>query len=110
MAHRYARVIHVTLADGQPASFEWRGTRYPITDVLTTWRLRDRWWDVTSADAGGTQPPIADTLVPMPAADTTGGSDRTYYRVRCVASWGEQIFDLYYDAVDGHWVLDRAHD
>ncbi len=90
MAHRYGHQIDVTLAAGTPGSFQWRGDGYRVAEVLATWHLRDRWWEQSAGDA--------------PAV---GASDRTYYRVRCA---GEQIFDLYYDAVSERWVLDRAHD
>ncbi|HKB46800.1 MAG TPA: hypothetical protein VKC57_03825 [Ktedonobacterales bacterium] len=36
--------------------------------------------------------------------------DRTYYRVCCRGSAGEQVFDLYHDAISNQWVLDVAHD
>ena len=86
MAHRYGQPIQMTLAaGGQPSAFGWRGARYRIVETLSTWRLRDRWWETP----GG------------------GASDRTYYRVRCA---GEQFFDLYYDAASDVWMLDRAHD
>lgn len=86
MAHRYGQPIQMTLAaGGQPSAFAWRGARYRIVETLSTWRLRDRWWETPGE----------------------GASDRTYYRVRCA---GEQFFDLYYDAASDVWMLDRAHD
>jgi hypothetical protein len=36
--------------------------------------------------------------------------DRTYYRVCCRGSVGEQVCDLYRDAGTLAWVLDVAHD
>ena len=36
--------------------------------------------------------------------------DRTYYRVCCRGSAGEQVFDLYHDATSNLWVLGVAHD
>lgn len=85
MAHRYGQPIQMSLAAGEPRAFEWRRVRYRIVEVLSTWRLRDRWWE--TADGGA--------------------SDRRYYRVRCA---GAQFFDVYYDAAIDQWVLDRAHD
>jgi hypothetical protein len=35
-----------------------------------------------------------------------GEQDRTYYRVCCRGSAGEQVFDLYHDSVSNLWVLD----
>jgi hypothetical protein len=86
MAHRYGQPIQMRLTAGEPSAFVWRGVRYRIMETLSTWRLRDRWWE---AAAGG------------------GASDRHYYRVRCA---GEQFFDVYYDAATDCWVMDRAHD
>lgn len=86
MAHRYGQPIQMTLASsGEPSAFAWRGGRYRIVETLSTWRLRDRWWETPGA----------------------GASDRHYYRVRCA---GEQCFDVYYDAATDVWILDRAHD
>lgn len=64
---------------------------YEVTEVVASWPLLDCWWE-----AGN----------PIPYAGK-GYSDRTYYHVRCP---DEQVFDLYYDAAQHVWVLDRAHD
>jgi len=40
----------------------------------------------------------------------TCAQDRTYYRVCCRGPAGEQVFDLFHDAVSNLWVLDVAHD
>jgi hypothetical protein len=39
-----------------------------------------------------------------------GAQDCTYYRVFCRGPAGEQVFDLYHDAITNLWVLDGAHD
>ena len=39
-----------------------------------------------------------------------GAQDRAYYRVCCRGPAGEQVFDLYHDAISNLWVLDVAHD
>jgi len=39
-----------------------------------------------------------------------GEQDRTHCRVCCRGPAGEQVFDLYHDAVTNQWVLDEAHD
>lgn len=113
MAHRYSEMILTQRAtsasgaglSGAPAAFKWRGVWYQVDETLATWRLRDRWWAAPSADvadvAGGFGAPIADVLPP---------TERTYYRVLCRDPEGEQVFDLYYDAANGQWTLDRAHD
>jgi hypothetical protein len=35
---------------------------------------------------------------------------RTHYRVCCRDPAGEQVFDLFHDAVTNQWMLDVAHD
>jgi len=44
MAHRYGHPVAVTrAADGTPASFRWRGSEWPVSEVFETWHLMDRW-------------------------------------------------------------------
>jgi hypothetical protein len=99
MAHRYGYPVKVRRrADGSPASFRWKGSEWPVSEVFETWHLMDRWW-----------------VRPVNPATATyslehGEQDRTYYRVCCRGPAGEQVFDLYYDAVSNLWVLDVAHD
>src|SRR5262249_48405451 len=88
--HQYLRPIPVVVRDGLPAEFRWRGVDYEVAEVLSVWRLRDRWW-----------------VSPMETDFRKAGSDRTYYRVRCP---DQQVFDIHHDAVSGLWVLDRVHD
>ena len=90
MTHRYLQPVQVTFAASELKSFQWRGVRYLVREVLATWHLCDRWWE-RYTDRG-------------PAAQA---SDRLYYRVRCV---DEEIFDLYHDRASALWVLDCAHD
>ena len=111
MAHRYHDLILVQRATGKagkadvaaelpvgaPAAFFWHGAWYHVDAVLASWRLRDRWWAAPAAD-------VADV------ADVARPTERTYYRVLCRDPAGEQVFDLYYDAASGQWMLDRAHD
>jgi len=67
-------------------------------EVFSTWHLMDRWWERS--------PNPAMALYSL----RHGEQDRTYYRVCCRGSAGEQVFDLYHDAVTNQWVLDVAHD
>lgn len=110
MAHRYGEVVLIRRAEsdmaGAPAAFVWRGVWYQVDETLATWRLRDRWWAAPSADVAD----VAGGAWDAPRADALPPTDRVYYRVRCADPEGEQIFDLYYDAASGQWVLDRAHD
>jgi len=46
----------------------------------------------------------------LPHSCADSEQDRTYYRVCCRGSAGEQVFDLYHDSVSNLWVLDVAHD
>ena len=114
MGHRYGKPIEArqtpgaTPGDmpGAPAAFCWRGVWYQVDEVLSVWRLRDRWWAAPSADVadgadGGAGRPLADVLLP---------TERAYYRVLCRGAAGEQVFDLYYDAATGQWMLDRVQD
>lgn len=89
MTHRYRQPVQVIYAAQELASFEWRGVRYRVREVLATWHLCDRWWERHLDGAAAT------------------ASDRLYYRVRCV---DEEVFDLYYDRASAVWVLDCAHD
>jgi hypothetical protein len=44
------------------------------------------------------------------AGASYSAQDRTYYRVCCRGPAGEQVFDLFHDAITNLWVLDVAHD
>jgi Family of unknown function (DUF6504) len=88
MAHRYQHPISVTrAADGMLTSFCWRGHEWPIAEIYDTWHLMDRWWVVPANPATHTY------------SLDRGAQDRTYYRVCCRGSVGEQVFDLYHDSV-----------
>jgi hypothetical protein len=88
---------------GPPDSFLWRGTEYPILEVLSEWhdyRRRGRM-------ARNMQPKHAATA----ARRGSWGVGRDYYRVRTP---GGRIFDLYYDRAPkdadqrkGGWFLDK---
>jgi hypothetical protein len=96
MSRQYrAPLGQVTLVEGAPASFTWRGVERRVVALLAQWRLRDRWW------AGA---PDAD---PAPPADQALASDRHYYRVECADGL---LCELYWDAAQGLWVLDRTLD
>lgn len=110
MGHRYGKPIEArhtpsVTSQGAPAAFNWRGVWYQVDEVLSAWRLRDRWWAAPSADvadvAGNAGRPLADALLP---------TERAYYRVLCRGPEGEQVFDLYYDAASDQWMLDRIQD
>lgn len=60
----------------------WRGRRYPVAEVLGSWRLQDRCWDRERC------------------------SDHTYFRVQTPDF---QVFELYFDHVPacGYWMWCR---
>lgn len=81
--------ISVTLVDGQPTAFTWRGCIYQVR-VIGTWRLATRWWEADEAGGGEGE-----------------AVDREYYRVLTPY---HQPFDIYHDVLAGGWVLDVCHD
>jgi len=98
MAHRYGHPLAVIrAADGMLAHFRWRRSELPVSEVFEMWHLMDRWWERPA------NPAMAIYSLHH------GEQDRTYYRVCCRGPAGEQVFDLYYDAVTNQWVLDVAH-
>lgn len=94
VAHRYGLPIQVEHSpDGAPTSFEWRGERHPVLQVLGHWHLMDRWW-----------------VRPVDVAlghEARGPSDRTYYRVLVPE---QQVFELHEDRETNVWVLDVVQD
>lgn len=60
-----------------------------MLQVLSVWNPRDRWW----------VHPVEVAL----GHEARGPSDRTYYRVLVP---GQQVFEVYHDAVSNVWVLD----
>ncbi len=99
MAHRYSHPVAVTCAaDGTPPHLRWQGSEWPVSEVFETWHLMDRWW--------------VRPVNPASAIYSLnhGEQDCTYYRVCCRGPAGEQVFDLYHDAVTNLRVLDVAHD
>jgi Family of unknown function (DUF6504) len=102
MSRLYGQVVRVTCAAGrEPTAFTWHGTQYRVAEVLASWHLVDRWWLASAQEAArASGKGVQD-------ARYRAASDREYYRVRCA---DHQVFDLYYDAATGVWVLDRAHD
>lgn len=88
MSRRYGHVIDMQYEQGTPLSFTWRDVSYRVHEVWATWHLRDRWW------AGG-------------VSASPQASDRRYYRVLCDKG---MLCDLYHDATNDTWVLDRVLD
>jgi Domain of unknown function (DUF6504) len=101
MTHIYRQTIQVTLADGKPASIEWRGITYRVLHLNEPWRLMDRWWEPPASPG--------DPAAPGSAVDA-GQSDRTYYRLRCVSAHEDLTCEIYFEAVGGVWILERVYD
>jgi hypothetical protein len=88
---------------GPPDSFDWRGQRYEVRELLSEWhdyRRRGRM-------AGNMRPEHAETA----ARRGSWGVGQDYFRVR---TGDGRVFDLYYDrapqSVDqrkGGWFLDK---
>lgn len=101
MTHIYNQLITVTVAHGLPATIRWRDVTYRVAQINEPWHLMDRWWRQPGA--------------PLSGAQTQSGppsrSDRTYYRVQCVSTAGEDLScDIYYEAASRVWVLERVYD
>ena len=99
MAHRYGHPIRVICDAGHPHHFSWRDDDHLIVEIFATWHLRDRWWTSFIRRPNGVESTIG--------TDSTGASDRHYYRVLCADGL---LCDLYHDAAQDGWVLDRVHD
>lgn len=70
MAHRYHESITVHInRDGNPKAFTWRNLTYEPLQILSSWHLRDRWWE----------------------QDQGRASNRLYYRVMTP---DHQVFEL----------------
>jgi hypothetical protein len=87
MGHQYLQPIRVMTQAGRPQQFTWRGTDHFVTEILSSWRLSDRWWESS--------------------AYFHGASDRHYYRLCCT---GGMVCEIYYDAARCGWILDRVLD
>ena len=80
-------------ADDEPREFIWRGRRYTVCTVLSSWQERRSWWrEVGDHPAAG---------IP--------GAQRQVWRVEARPPSGSTgVFDLGRD--DDQWLLLRAHD
>lgn len=134
MAHRYGVAIVVaTTPDGRPNRIVWRDVSHEVTEILSIWHLRDRWWAdceqwetpltaTTSIgvpmQAGGQERPVIAASDQPDASDAraagasdgamaASASDRLYYRVLCADGF---LCEVYYDRVRACWVLDRVPD
>jgi hypothetical protein len=105
MSRRYRSepIEVVTDTDGEPAQFRWRGRRYVVGAIVTSWVEALPWWagDSRSADI-----PVGDTR-----AEGASGQ-RHVWRVEAAARTGTTgVYDLY-RVTQGrqHWGLARVID
>lgn len=83
----------VVCDDDGPRSFVWRGRRYAVCAVLSSWQERRAWWREVGDEPTSARP------------DT----ERRVWRVEaCPPAGPVGVFDLGRD--DDHWLLLRAHD
>ncbi len=76
----------------------WRDAHAAASEVFATWHPQGRWWRQPTNPATATY------------SLRTSAQDRTYYRVCCRGSAGEQVFGLYHDTVTLTSVVDMARD
>jgi len=50
--YRFTRVEVIANADGAPVDFRWRGRRYVVRSVITTWVEAEPWWRESLLAAG----------------------------------------------------------
>ena len=85
MTRRYVEdvdVVAVSEATGDPVSFRWRGYRYVVHEVLSSWHERRAWWTSASALAvhGLVAQPAPSVTSGMPAR-TAPAAEREVWRV-----------------------------
>jgi hypothetical protein len=96
MTHAYRHLIQVTLIGDKPTTLCWRGVTYQVLHVNEPWHLMDREWEPLGA--------------PGASGDGAGRSDRTYYRLRCASTHEDLTCEIYFEAADGRWILERVYD
>jgi hypothetical protein len=89
----YGEPVEVSVQDGRPVRFIWRGRLYTVLAVLEHWLVSREWWRQQSPD---------------PDAPT----EREFWRVE--ASAGRDgpagVYELRRDAATGDWLLARVWD
>lgn len=93
MSRMYGEPIGVTVQDGKPARFTWRGRRYAVLGVLEHWVVSREWWQQNNPD----------TEVPP---------EREFWRVEAAPGDGvpSAVYELRRDAGTGDWLLVRVWD
>ena len=98
MSRRYRSesIEVVTDGDGEPAGFRWRGRRYVVRAIVTSWVEALPWW-------------AGDPGIGVPGAS----GQRHVWRVEAVPRTGTAgVYDLYRipQGCGWHWGLERVID
>jgi Family of unknown function (DUF6504) len=94
MARRYVEnveVVAVCETTGDPVSFRWRGYRYDVHEVLSTWHERRAWWTSPSALAVHglvTQPGPVVSRDPGGPPRAAPAAEREVWRVEAAPAGG----------------------
>lgn len=90
---RHDEPLEVATGPEAPRAFVWRGRRYAVCAVLSSWQERRAWWREVGDDP----------------RDGVPETERRVWRVEARPPAGPVgVFDLGRD--DDHWLLLRAHD
>ncbi len=83
----------MTNHDGQPVSFDWRGSQYLATGVPIRWYTRRSWWrEVDQAPKGYSAQALEVEM----------------WRVRAQCDYDSGLFELIHSTPDDQWKLVRV--
>ena len=93
MSRMYGEPIKVTVQDGKPVRFFWRGRLHSVLVVLEHWVVSRDWWQRNSPDTD--MPP-----------------EREFWRVEARPGGGvpAAVYELRRDVGTGDWLLVRVWD
>ena len=105
MTKRYDEPIEVTPDPGDvaaPLSFSWRGRRYDVDQLLSTWREAGEWWE-----REGVREREFHRVVAHPANRVaTGELDADGFLISSPGA----VYDIYRDRTRDDWRLARVWD
>lgn len=104
MTKRYDEPIEVAGGDldGAPTSFSWRGRRYDVDQLVTSWIEGGEWWDPARARDQEYHRVIAHRRGQL----VSGELDADGFLQRPPPA----VYDLYRDRCRGDWRLARVWD
>ena len=88
--------------DGAPVSFSWRGRRYDVDQLVTSWHEGREWWDRAQARDDEYHRVIAHQRGQL----ASGELDSEGFLQRPAPA----VYDLYRDRARGGWKLARVWD